>query len=85
MEQKLGDFLTLKVVSKIIRPIHPVGETNTDNDRFENLKEMCLLIDSLISHIHDVYIEYKDRQEFSVKRLSEYAEQFLKEIIYIPR
>ena len=37
------------VVKKLIGKINPIGETNTDNERFENLKAMCELVNNLIT------------------------------------
>ncbi len=40
-----------EIVVKLIGWINPVGETNTDNDRFENLKESVELINALVSDL----------------------------------
>lgn len=71
------------VVKKLIGKITPVGETNTDNERFENLKAMCELVDNLITDIDDMAYMNKDSREFSVKRASEYASNFLTKTIGI--
>ncbi len=34
------------VVKKLIGEVRPVGETNTDNARFENLKALCVAVHS---------------------------------------
>ena len=65
------------VVKKLIGKINPVGETNTDNERFENLKAMCKLVNNLIIDIDDMAYQNKDAKEFSVKMASEYASKFL--------
>ena len=36
------------VVKKLIGPIEPVGESHTDEKRFENLKALTELVDSLL-------------------------------------
>ena len=66
-----------EIINKIIGPINPIGETNTDNERFENLKQMCDLVDNLVSQIDSVHYKNKDSHEFSVKRASDYASNFL--------
>lgn len=63
------------VVVKLVGSISPVGETHTDNERFENLKVMTNLVDKLLTDIDDV-IPCKDRHEFSMKRAGEYADKF---------
>lgn len=65
------------IVMKLVGNINPIGETNTDNDRFENLKNLCELVDDLLGKIDDVSYKNKDSREFSVKRASDYANKFL--------
>ncbi len=71
------------IVKKLIGKITPVGETNTDNERFENLKAMCELVNNLITDIDDMAYQNKDAIEFSAKRASEYASNFLTKTIGI--
>jgi hypothetical protein len=67
------------VVTKLIGPIRPVGETNTDDERYENLKVMTELIDSLLTDV-DRIISCKERNEYSMKRAGEFADKFFHEI-----
>lgn len=71
------------VVKKLIGNINPIGETNTDNERFENLKAMCELVNNLITEIDDIAYKNEDAREFSVKRASEYASNFLTKTVGI--
>ena len=71
------------VVKKLIGKINPIGETNADNERFENLKAMCELVNNLIMEIDDMAYRNKDAREFSVKRASEYASNFLTKTVGI--
>lgn len=64
------------VVKKLIGNITPVGETNEDNKRFENLKEMCKLMEQIHIDLDDISYRYKDRHEFSIKRAVEYIDKF---------
>jgi hypothetical protein len=68
------------IVKKLIGEIEPIGETNTDNERFENLKEMTNLVNDLIMDIQDVS-EYEDRGEYSMHRAGKHAEKFLGDIV----
>lgn len=68
-----------EIVMSLIGNINPIGQANTDNDRFENLKDLCELVDDLVGKIDDVYYKNKDSHEFSVKRASDYANKFLTE------
>ena len=47
-------------------------------DEFENLKEMCKLMDEIDTAIKEVAWEYRNRNEYSVKRAFEYADNFFK-------
>ena len=68
-----------EVVTKLVGSIQPVGETNEDERRFENLKTMTNLISALLPDIENV-VHCKDRVEFSIRRAGEYADNFLKEL-----
>lgn len=66
-----------EIVTKLIGEIRPVGETNTDNQRLENLKVLCGLVEDLAWEIYRVGYDFKDRQEWSLKQASDYAQNFL--------
>lgn len=65
-----------KVVKKLIGEIKPIGETNTDNKRLENLKVMTELVDSLLTDIDEIAYNYKNNHQFSMKRASDFASKF---------
>lgn len=67
----------IEIVNKLIGNIDPIGETNTDNDRFENLKRMCELASDIITNINHVYTSNRHSNEFSVKRASDFARSFI--------
>jgi hypothetical protein len=73
----------IQVVIKLIGPIAPVGETELDSERFENLKAQCEVVEALIMGLQHVANTCKDRYEFSVKRAGEYANRFLENTIGI--
>lgn len=66
------------VVKKLIGEIRPVGETNEDNKRFENLQAMCKLMDEIDTEIKNVAWDFRNRNEYSIKKAVEYADNFLK-------
>lgn len=68
------------VVKKLVGPINPVGETNTDDERFKNLKVMTELVDELLTDIDTVAYKNKDSYEFSRKRAAEFAINFYAKI-----
>ena len=69
------------VVFKLIGNTIPIGETNADNERFENLKTMCELVEVLMYRIDYIANEYKSAPEYSVKRAGEYADNFIRELV----
>ena len=68
------------VVKELVGKIDPVGETNEDNRRFENLKTMTALVEALLSDIDYVAITYSDRGEYSMSRAGKYAGKFNKDL-----
>lgn len=67
------------VVTKLIGPIDPVGETRTDAARLVNLKVMAELVNSLILDIHFV-ANFHSSHEASVKKAGEYAKHFIEDM-----
>lgn len=67
------------IVKKLIGNIDPVGETHIDEERFENLKATCELVDILLTDI-DKVIPNNKRAEFSMKRAGDYANDFFDKI-----
>ena len=68
-----------EVVTKVVGPINPVGETHTDNRRFDNLEVMCDLVDRLLTDIDGV-AQNKHRCEYSMKKAGVYASDFYTQI-----
>ncbi len=65
------------VVKKLIGNIRPIGESNADLDRLENLKAMCELMDEIHCDIDAVAYNFKDDKRASVKKCCDYANKFL--------
>ena len=65
-----------EIVTKLVGEINPVGETNIDNKRFENLKVMTDLVDDLLSDIDHV-AWCNNSPEYSVNRAGQFALSFL--------
>ena len=70
-------FQIFEVTKKLTGKIRPVGETNEDERRLENLKQTIELIELLITDVEGVANQYKDRVEFSMKRAGKEAADFL--------
>ena len=71
------------IVLRLVGPVNPVGETNTDNDRFENLKELVVTTSLLLTKIEEVALQNSDRGEFSMKRAGLHCSEFLNRIGFI--
>lgn len=65
---------------KLLGPLEPVGETNCDDGRFENLKQTLKLLVQLLDDIEEVATN-SDSHEFSVSRAGKEAKQFLDDLI----
>lgn len=69
-----------EVVKKLIGNINPVGETNTDNERFENLKTATELVDKLLTDIDAVATNNEGRVEYSMNRAGKHAAEFFNKL-----
>lgn len=67
------------IVLKLIGEVKPVGESNEDEKRFENLKNLCSLTDDLLTVI-DKIVMCKDDYRSSVNEAGKYADKFLTKI-----
>lgn len=65
-----------RVVKKLVGEIEPIGSTEVDNKRFENLKTMTTLVDKLVIDIDIVAMRREDHQ-YSVSKAGKYASDFL--------
>ena len=72
-----------EVVEKLVGKINPVGETDVDDKRFEKLKVMTELANELLMDIADVGFRYRNNQQFSMKKASNFAKKFLAEEMLI--
>lgn len=68
-----------EIVYKLNGEISPVGETNEDNKRIENLNNMIDLIEHLVSDINDVSA-HSNNHQFSMKRAGDKARNFINEL-----
>ena len=56
------------IVMKLIGPVDPVGSSEIDRDRMENLKVLLALTDRLLTNIDSIASCNKDREEWSMKQ-----------------
>lgn len=65
------------VVNKLIGNIRPVGKSEVDTERLQNLIEMCELMNKIHTAIDSVAYDFKDDKQASVKAVCDYASTFL--------
>ena len=65
-----------EVVKKLIGNISPIGETNTDNMRYDNLKNMIRLSDDIYTLLNDVLYECGNDNRYSIKRTAEKIKEY---------
>jgi hypothetical protein len=72
-----------EIVEKLIGEIKSIGESNTDEIRFENLVNMCNLVNNLIVEIDNMAYLNMNRKEASMNKAGQYAYKFLFETLNI--
>lgn len=65
------------IVKKLIGNINPTGDSSRDGERFDNLVEMCELVNDLVQEIDDMAWRNRDAREASVVKARDYASNFL--------
>ncbi len=68
-----------EIVKKLIGNIKPRGETYADDERLTNLNEHSLLTCALVEDLFEVAM-YKDRTEYSMRKLGQRAYDELLEL-----
>jgi hypothetical protein len=68
------------VVTKLVGPTNPVGETRADDERFENLKALTGLVDQLLVDIDRIACANNGRPEFSMTRAGKFCAEFLTQL-----
>ena len=64
-----------EIVKKLIGEIQPIGETNIDEKRLENLSAMIELVKLLLDDIYEI-IKFQNRTEHSLQEAGEFASNF---------
>ena len=69
----------IDVVYKLTGPIHPIGSSEEDSRRFENLKVVIKLVDQLLFDINGVATCANNHQA-SMSKAGKQAQEFLIEV-----
>lgn len=67
----------IDIVNKLVGRIEPIGDTSVDEERFENLKAYCELINEMVKRVDDVVCNNWDSRLDSVKKFNDYISDFL--------
>ena len=73
----MSDMSLFSIVLKLTGPVAPVGETQTDDARFENLQQLLGLMAKLHGLVDDIATQNKDRHEFSMSRAGKKCDEYL--------
>jgi len=77
---KNKDIDVYEVVKRLVGEITPIGETQTDEIRFENLKVLTVLFKKLHCDLDDLAFYNKNRKEFSMNQAGKLADKCLDEV-----
>jgi len=66
-----------EIVKRLIGPISPVGETNEDSKRYENLDVFTDVADELFRDIYNVATQYESSPRASEKKAGDAARKYL--------
>lgn len=69
----------IKIIDALNGSVKPVGETNVDNKRFDNLKALEEIINCLLDDVQ-MLIPNRNRHEYSMKRAGDEAVGYLREV-----
>lgn len=75
---RFSDKQLADMVMGLIGEVEPVGETNTDDNRFDNLLRLQNTVDILLDEIYFV-CSYSNNYEYSMKRAGEQAVRWMEE------
>ncbi len=66
----------IDIVDKLVGRIEPIGDTSVDEERFENLKAYCELINEMVKRVDDVLCNNWGSSLASVKKFNDYISDF---------
>ena len=75
----MDEKIIYEVVTRLVGPIKPQGETHTDEMRLENIKILTKVIDRLLYDVTEIHWVFENRNEYSIKQIQEYCDKYLKE------
>lgn len=70
-----------EIVKKLVGQVKPIGETQEDDRRLNNLRDTIELVDLLLSDISEVS-SINHRGECSIVKAKKVANEFIKEMVF---
>lgn len=67
-----------EIINRLFGEIYPVGETNEDNKRYENIQNYYEALSHIIACLR-IASNYKDRPEYSMQKIGKECYDILKE------
>ena len=77
LKSELSSEQIVEVINKLVGPINPIGESNTDSKRFENLELLCDVVNQLVTKIDKVSHDNRNAHESSIQKCATFAKEFL--------
>ena len=69
-----------EAILALIGNVRPVGETNTDDRRYENLELACDVLKNLVEAVREVSVKCEGHVAYSINRAGEYARKCLEDL-----
>ena len=69
-----------EILEKLLGKIKPVGETNEDNNRYENIENYKKACNFIFSRLEEASL-YADRKEYSMQKIGKECNEFLRDYV----
>lgn len=66
----------IDVVNKLVGNIEPIADASVDEERFENLKTYCSLINEMLMKVDNIACATEGSKLYSLKRVDDYLTNF---------
>ena len=67
-----------EILEKLLGKIEPVGETNEDNKRYENIENYKKALNFIFGRLEKASL-YADRKEYSMQKIGKECKEFLRD------
>ena len=79
-KRNLSAMVLHETICTLVGPIEPMGETNADARRIENIRVLTELVDMLLDDIQDV-TRFVQRPEDSIRQIADHAAAFMNDMV----